>query len=171
MADIGDLLTIGATGHQEFAPAAAIVAGVQTISLLGPFPVAFDSLGVDGTAGAPQTYANGGYVTLGTIPAGAVVIVAWPVVSTSFVTGAAAAVPMSMNIQPLDDPDNSSSLNTWTAQADTTAPTAFQTSHRSNAGDTLAGAISECQLMVTKASGSTPVAGEADIYALIATPS
>jgi hypothetical protein len=69
MAD-GDTLQIVA-GHQAFA---APVGGVQQISLIGPFRVDFDDVGIDGDG-----------VVVATLDEGTLVLTAWLVCLTEFV--------------------------------------------------------------------------------------
>lgn len=148
-------------------------AGVQTVSLLGPFNVSFDTMGIDGTGGTPTSFANGGFVDLGAVPDGAVIISAFPLVVTDFNGSGANNQHLSIDIQPANDPNNSTDISIgWLPKVDATAPTVFNTNLTSDV-QRAAQAISGAHLMAyyIPGGGSTPTAGEVDFYALIATPS
>ena len=144
--------------------------GVQTVSLLGPFTVTFATMGIDATGGNPTTLANGGYVDVAAVPDGSEIIVAWAEPTSAW--NGDGTQSLEMLVQPADDPDNSSGLGVFTTNI-AVGPESGYAIATATAILIVIRTISGTHLGVVYANDggvTPPTAGEADIYALIATP-
>lgn len=167
-ADEGDSLQIVA-GHQAFAPPTGAGA-TQTVSILGPYRVAFDTEGVNQTGGDPTAFSDGGYVQLGAMPDGAMVIGVWAERVSAWAGGGGSTFTVSYAIQADGDVDNSIT---------------FASGIPINSGATIAGvaailrglfpsgmyparSVAGAFLMASGSFDAPPTQGEADLYALIA---
>lgn len=188
----GSFIVTGPTGHELFRVTAvgsdpllvegvAPAGGVQTVSLLGPFTVNWDSIGLDSFGGGPVTLGNGAHVQLCAIPDGALILGAFVESTVPFVTDPPGAVDLNVAIQPEDNPDLASPiLNPFrvSSSLDTTAPTiytinlSFQTGSIVDANyKSTARAISGAFASVAAAFSGAVTAGACEVSILIATPS
>lgn len=153
--------TMGAAGGAE-----------QTIRLLGPFHVAHDTPGIDGDLAE---------VGAGLIPAGAVVIAAWPII-TEGLAGAGDTVDFQMQVcvgpagqvgAPLNATvyvcQGTPLLSPLSVGDDLFPPRHFTGGSQSSYRPAIIGEASSLFVQMMDGGGVEPLsAGEADVYALIA---
>lgn len=137
--------------------------GVQTVSLLGPFHVTVASASFNDTG----TLAEGGSVQAAALPDGALVVKAWAEPTVAFDAGVLELVLWLGNAAAIDQ------LSRWTVnQVFSSVPTVFRMAMENpvSPSQPVGRSIAGCSLVVTTDNMGIPTVGEADIYALIATP-
>jgi hypothetical protein len=145
-------------------------AGVGLIlSRIGPFHFTYSDMGIAETGGSPQAWADGGYLALASLPDGCIVLMSWVEPIVSFVDGTATSVGVGLNVQPTNDPDNSSTVSEWDGRYWNNGGSYALATILTPVGP-IARVVSGAQLMTTRVGAVAAVAGEANVYVIVATP-
>ena len=173
---VSDGVLVDVTGDTEGTPAGAPTpnaleggSGVQTVSLLGPYAVVFNSSGIGTSAGTVLTTA---------VPSGAVILTAWVEVTVEW--NFAETVSAEITIAPNSDPGNrnvvtqytvSSSPFDWAVQGDATQ--GIEANHADGSTAPIRTRLIrtlEAGRLAFRTTPATASTGAANIFAVIAQP-